>query len=393
MKKFLLFLFVISFFIMSFFVIEDKQNSVSVLNSNNETRGIFLSYMEIEENIKNKTEEESKKNIINILNNLKEYNFNLLIVQVRSFSDSIYRSSIFPYAEYVKNNGKDPSFDILKYIIDESHKRGILVYSWINPYRVSTSSDLSSIKNNNPAYNFIEDGNVKVIDGKGIYYNPASSDVQELIIDGIKEIVNNYEVDGIMFDDYFYPDDSVDKSSFDDYKSLGGKLSLKEYRYEVISFLIKNSYSEIKKINKDCLFGISPEGNLDNNYNKHYLNISKILSNEGYIDFVMPQIYFGFENSNRPFIDTLNLWKDLIKVDSINLIPALAFYKVGVFDEYAGSGNFEWINNNDIISRQIKELRNVSSGFSLFRYDFLFNDKKKNNNTIMELKNLKELLK
>ncbi|MDD6879132.1 MAG: family 10 glycosylhydrolase [bacterium] len=393
MKKFLFSIFVVIFFILSFFMIEDKQITEKVINTNSETRGVFLSYMELGEYLKDKTETESKKNIIEILENLKKYNFNLLIVQVRAFSDAIYDSKIFPYADYVKNNGKNPNYDVLKYIIDEAHKRKIEVYSWINPYRVSTSDDLSTISKNNPAYNFIEDKNVSVIDGKGIYYNPACTEVQELIINGIKEIIENYEIDGIEFDDYFYPDDSIDKSSYKDYKSLGGTLSLKDYRYNIILSLIKNTYSEIKKLNKNVLFGISPEGNIDNNYNSHYLDVKTILSNSDYVDFIMPQIYFGFENTKRPFVDTLNSWSELIKDDSINLIPALAFYKVGTYDQYAGEGSFEWINNSDIISRQVKQIRNITNGFSLFRYDFLFSDKKRNNNTEYELNKLNELLK
>ena len=109
----------------------------------------------------------------------------------------------------------------------------------------------------------------------------------------------------------------------------------------------------------------------------------------------MPQIYFGFNNQTRPFEKTLNDWNNLIKINTIDLIPALAFYKSGNSDKYALSGSEEWINNSDIISRQIiiSRKNNKYSGFSLFSYNYLFNDNYKNDNNIKELENLKKILK
>ena len=109
----------------------------------------------------------------------------------------------------------------------------------------------------------------------------------------------------------------------------------------------------------------------------------------------MPQIYFGFFNQSRPFVDTLNEWSNMIKSENIKLIPALAFYKSGKIDKYALSGSEEWINNSDIISRQIQLSRNNNKygGFSLFSYNYLFNNIYKNSNSIKEFDNLKKVLK
>ena len=171
-------------------------------------------------------------------------------------------------------------------------------------------------------------------------------------------------------------------------------MSLNEYRLNNISILIKDTYSSIKNIKPDVKFGIAPEGNIENNYDKSFLDVNKILSNEGYIDYIMPQLYFGFENETKPFIDTINIWNSLIEVDSIDLIPALAFYKIGTVDTYALSGKNEWIENSDIIKKQIVISRNVSNydGFSLFRYDYIFNKDKLNENIEKEIMGLKEVL-
>ena len=149
-----------------------------------------------------------------------------------------------------------------------------------------------------------------------------------------------------------------------------------------------------KSIKEEVVFGISPEGNINNNYDSNYIDTKKILSEEGYVDYIMPQVYFGFLNEVMPFMETVSMWNSLIKVNNIKLIPALAFYKVGTTDEYAKGGSNEWIENNDIIKKQVLISRNVSNygGFSLFRYDYLFNDEYLNDYLKKEKDNLKDIL-
>ena len=394
MKKLFFFLFCLTFFISSFFVIEKKQQTAALEEKIIEKRAIFFSYIEFNQYVKNKAEIESKENIIKVLNNIKSNNFNMLILQVRPFADAIYESKIFPMSETVKVNGKNPTYDVLQFIIEESKKRDIEIHAWINPYRISSSEDVSILGNSSIIAEFISTNKASIVEGKGIFFNPASEEVNKLIIDGIKELVNNYQVDGIHFDDYFYPDFDIDLENYKDYIETGGGLSIEDFRYNVILNLIKRVYTSIKEIDKNVLFGISPEGNIENNYNKHFLDIEELLKNKGYIDYIMPQIYFGFENSIKPFLYTIKEWNDLIKENEIKLIPALAFYKVGNYDKYAKEGSNEWLEKSDIISRQIVESRKISNyaGFSLFRYDYLFNESKFNEITFKEIKNLKEVL-
>ena len=401
MKNFLFFLLVFVFFILSFFVVADRADNQENIankeeeNTKEEKRAVFFSYIEINKYLKNKTTSDSKKNIQAILDNLLKHNFNMLILHVRAFSDSIYPSKIYEQSDGVKNNNSLPEYDILDFFIKEAKKRNIEIHAWINPYRISTSTDLNSISKNHVAYNLINKGCVKVIEDKGIYYSPGCEEVNKLIVDGIVELVSNYKIDGVHFDDYFYPGDEIDLDNYKEYIDKGGILPLAEYRYNNILTLLKNVYSSIKNINKDVVFGISPEGNIDNDYNNHYLDIKTILSEDGYIDYVMPQIYFGFNNSNRPFTKTLKTWNDMIKNKNIKLLPALAFYKSGKEDKYANNGKNEWKEENDIIKRQVLESRSVGQydGFSLFRYEFLFEKDKQNDNMASEFNNLKEILK
>ena len=376
------------FVISTFFACTNNE----IYDSTKEIRAIYFSYIELDEYLNGKSESIQKENIIDVLDNIKSLDFNRIILHVRAFSDSIYKSDYYPISKSVLNDkGEYPDYDVLEFFITESHKRGIEVDAWINPYRISNLKDISKLSSDSVYFKYPDS---KVTE-KGIYLNPANIEVQELIINGIIEIVKKYDIDGIHFDDYFYPDKEIDLDNYNEYIRNGGKKSITEYRYDNVNSLIKNVYSAIKKENKDVLFGISPEGNIDNCLNNSYLNIKEILSNDGYIDYIMPQIYFGFFNQTRPFINTINEWTNLITNDSIKLIPALSFYKSGKIDKYALSGSNEWIDNSDIISRQIIISRNNDkyNGFSLFSYNYLFNQDYKNDNNIKELENLKKLLK
>lgn len=350
-------------------------NKVPIMKEEEE-RGIFISYIEYTKYFDNKNKEEIKLEIENMISTIKEYGFNFIILQVRPFSDAIYHSTIFPSSWTVASEeGKKLPLDILDYFIKIAHQNDIKLHAWINPYRIRNDTNTSKISKENPAYSWLGTNHVKVIENKGIYYNPASKEVENLIIRGVEEIVTNYDVDGIHMDDYFYPDDTIDLENFEEFKNT---ISLTDYRLSNINHLIKSIYQKIKEINPQVLFGISPDGNIENNYEHHYADVKTWLQEEGYIDYIMPQIYYGFFNENKPFIQTLNEWKNLIKTD-IKLIPALALYKVGTIDDYAISGKNEWIEHSNIITNQIKVLRNQKKidGYSLFRYDYLVNEENK----------------
>ena len=357
-----------------------------------EKRAVFISYIELGNNLRGKSSEEMKRTINDMLDNAKNFGFNMIILQVRSFSDAIYKSSIYPSSRSVVNTeGDDLPFDILDYFVKKAHNKNLELHAWINPYRISNDTDISVISKDNPAYSMLNSTNIEVTDN-GIYYNPASNKVETLILEGIEEIIKNYDVDGIHFDDYFYPkSDDIDKREYE--KSLkDNNLTLQQFRLNTISSLIKKTYKLIKSYDKSLLFGISPDGNIDNNYNSNYVDTRLFCTEKGYLDYIMPQVYYGFFNSTKPFEDTVKSWNNLI-TNNIELIPALAFYKTGNVDDYAKDGSNEWIEYNNIIAREVMLSRELSnySGFAIFRYDSLFGNNL-TETSFLERENLKNIL-
>lgn len=357
-----------------------------------EKRGVFVSYIELNYYLKGKEVGVSKKNIDKMISNIKEFGFNMIILQVRSFSDAIYPSEIFPWSSTVSvNEGEDPGYDVLDYFIKKAHQEGILIYAWINPYRVRTNEDVDSISSKNPAYKYI--GTDTLFVQEGIFYNPAKKEIEDLIVSGVLELVNNYRVDGVLFDDYFYPDENIDMAEYNAFKEDNPNISMDEYHLDVVNQMIKRVHEVCEK--KGIDFGVSPDGNISNNYEKLFADVRRWTSSSKYIDFIMPQIYYGFYNETKAFKQVASEWDSLVTDDSVELMVALAFYKVGVVDNYAKSGSLEWITNDDIIMREIIISRNLKNygGFALFRYDNLFNSSLYTDTSMLEIENTKKILK
>ena len=349
-----------------------------------ETRGVFISYIEYTEYFQNKNEEEIENIIKDMVNKISNFNLNTIYLQVRMFSDSIYNSKIFPYTNLIATK-----VDVLKLFIKYSKKKNIKVYAWINPYRISSNTDINKISKDNPAYKYLNTNNIGIIENKGIYYNPASNIVKNLIIAGVVEIITNYDVNGIIFDDYFYPDNKIDLENYEEYRN---KMTLTEFRLNQVNELISKLYKTIKKVNKNLEFGISPDGNIINNYEIHYADVKRWLSEDGYIDFIIPQLYYGFDHEILPFDKALEEWNNLIK-NNTKLIVGLGLYKSGKIDEYAKSGKYEWQQKDDILKSQLEMSSEVSSynGFALYRFDYIFTSK--NKYLDHEIKKIKKIIK
>lgn len=391
MKKILIIILVLFIGMYMFYYMNKKEDN-NIINNFEEDRYVFISYIDYSY-LKGKDENILKEEINKMVLNIKENNFNGIILQVRAFSDAIYYSKIFSPSLHILNNENDKlKLDMLDYFIKLSHENNIKLIAWINPYRIRINNDISSISGNNIVNKYLNTSSVEI--KNGIYFNPAKDEVLDLIIKGVLEIVKNYDVDGILYDDYFYPSKTCDLNDYKLYKLNGGLKSLEDFRRDNINKLIRKTYEKIKEVNSDVLFGISPSGNMNNNYNAEYLDINYLIENK-IVDFIMPQIYYGFDNTNLPFVNTVNSWSNLVKDTNIKFYVALALYKSGLEDKYAKTGINEWINNNDIISKQIIVSRNTYNyeGFSIFRYDYLFNSKKDNKQLLDEVFYVKKLLK
>lgn len=375
--------------ILSIVLISNIKLDRTSIQKEEETRAIFVSYIELNKYIKGNDYEISKRNIRKIIKNIKKLKCNTIILQVRSASDAIYKSNIYPLSLNIVNTEYNDYYDVLDYFIKESHKSNVKVIAWINPYRIRTTCDKTTITEKNPAYKYLDTDIVYI--NNGIYYNPSKQETEDLIVKGVEEVLN-YDVDGILFDDYFYPDNNIDKKDYEEYIKNNEFIEEKDYRLNIVNKMIKRVYKTCK--NKNIKFGISPDGNIDNNYNKNYADVKSWLKSNEYIDFIMPQIYYGFYNSTRDYIKVTKEWENLIENKDIELYIALAFYKVGMEDKYAKSGFNEWIDNDNIIMREILLSRNLKNykGFSLFRYENIFNEEIYTKTSIKEIENLKKIL-
>ncbi len=370
-KKIFIIVSIFIFFFVDATISYAKKDNTKVEKNDNDIRGVYISYLEFLNNFYGNNKKINQTKIDKMIDNIKINELNSIFLHVSPFSDSIYNSKLFPYSYTLTGKeGKNPGFDYLEYFIKKSHEKNIKIHAWINPYRISFS-DKNSISDNNPAKKLINTSSVK-IDKKGIYYNPASEIVKSLIVRQVEEIINKYDVDGIHFDDYFYVQNNIDNVEYMNYVSNGGELSLDEFRLDNTSDLIKRVYKVIKKKDPKIVFSIAPDGNINNNYLYHFADVKTWLKNDSFVDIIMPQIYYGFNNEYAPFDKVLNKWINLCINKNIKIVPVLASYKVNQIDNESGSGKMEGIKDTSVINKQIETIRNRSlDGYALFRYDFI----------------------
>lgn len=341
-----------------------------------EVKGVWISYIELSEILTGQTRDSFRSNIGEVFDNCAQLGINTVYVHVRSHGDAYYRSELFPWSKYVTGTpGSDPGFDPLDIMLTEAHDRGLSFHAWINPLRTCTTSQLSSY-GSYPVYSFATGTGTAgkyAVEVNGTYYlNPAYDEVTQLIAAGAAEIVANYDVDGLHIDDYFYPttDASFDSSAF----SGSGYDSLSEFRLANCDRLVSELYSAVKSANPTALFSVSVQGSISNNYDQMYADVRKWCTHPGFLDVMIPQIYYGFENSTAPYQETLDKWDSLASAGGIPLVAGLSVSKVGCEDKWAGSGKYEWINCNDIISRQTAAAKKCSSygGIALYSYRSIF---------------------
>lgn len=325
--------------------------------------GQWFPYMYYSDYMYGKSADEFRSSVREMFSSAKANNVNTVYLHVHPCGDAYYNSEIFP-----KGVSLDGDYDPLEIMIEEAHSLELSAHAWLNPLRLQTEEQMENIPDSFVTKQWTKEPEknlVKNINGRW-YLNPAYEETSELLSQCVDELLENYDLDGIHIDDYFYPttDPEFDREAFE----ASGSSDLTEWRMDNCTRFVKAIYDAVKSHDKRILFGISPQGNINANYTSQYADVKLWVGNEGYCDYIVPQIYFGFENASCPFDKTLAEWEILRGGSGVELIIGLAPYKLGKEDKWAGeAGEQEWIDNPDIISRQIELVNNSSAdGYALY---------------------------
>lgn len=322
-----------------------------------------------------------KKEIIDMLDNIQTMGFNTVYFQVRPAADAFYPSKIFPWSKYLTGNqttAPKAGFDPLKFIVDEGHKRNIEIHAWINPYRITMKkSDLEELAHNHPAILHPE---WVVAHGTGDkvrhYFNPGIPEVEKMILNGVSEIIQNYDVDGIHLDDYFYPGKAFD--DYNTYVKYGSEYdNIHDWRRDNINKLIEKMYYLIKAKDEKLDFGVSPFAIWANktsnplgsdtkgkeSYYAMYADTRGWVK-AGYLDYIMPQIYWNIGYKIADYEKILNWWVDVVKDTNVKLYVGQAAYRT-----CNPNPDSPWYGVNQL-SDQIKLNRATDNvgGYCMFRY-------------------------
>lgn len=387
-----------------------------------DVRGVWVSNVANIDMPKGLSEEELKEYIKGMLANVASYNMNTIVYQVRPCSDAFYKSKLNPWSRYITGvEGKEPGFDVLEFVINEAKKYGIKVHAWMNPYRVSQPSLNVEEKSLEEAFNeyiaSLDDLNFAkrfpehtIIDGANkIILAPSHPEVIDFVTKTIMEVVENYDVEGVHIDDYFYPYAKIpyarEKEDFLKYRKNVDQ-SFDDWRRSNVDMMIESIHNALKKsfnkTGKKVLFGISPfaiyrthdtikengwhkgsynaEGGLQC-YSELYSDVYKWMK-EGWIDYVVPQVYFPFERKDVTYHDLVKWWDNIAKETNTLLYIGHGIYQMG--------SNEVWQNPEEI-KNQLKfnvQYQQVTGSIFFTYRDFVKGENEIKNQALATVKEL-----
>lgn len=326
--------------------------------------------------------ESLRAELTTLMDNVQKMGFNTIFFQVRPAADALYPSSVFPWSKYLTGEqGTAPQgeFDPLEFAIEQAHKRGIALHAWINPYRVTASpNDNEKLSSDNPAV-LHSDWVVTHTDGK-MYFDPGRPEVEQLVLDGIQEITDRYQVDGIHLDDYFYPgEEFADEASFAAYGN--GYTDVGDWRRSNIDRLIEKIHA-ITAQKPEMTFGVSPSGIWANkktnplgsdtsgkqSYYTAYAD-SRGWVKKGYVDYLIPQVYWNIGLEIADFQVLTNWWADVARGTNVKMYLGLAAYKnidaTDNGDAWFGDSGIQELRNQVALIKRTEGL----GGYSMFAYN------------------------
>ena len=323
---------------------------------------MWFAFSDIRALIEGKSVKAAKTALDAAMKQVADFGMNTVMFHVRVNSDAYYDSDLFRPAAAVADLLK-AGFDPLTYAIESAHRNGLALHAWINPYRIGADRS------------FAVCDDVFEYNGR-YYYIPTSLTAQSAILDGVREVLA-YDVDGLQFDDYFYPAGGVpattpadfEQADYTAYTEQGGTDAVGDWRRAHVSAFVRSVYTLVHQ-ETGRVFGISPSGNMTANFEQMYADTALWMARAGYVDYICPQLYFGFENETAPFADMTAQWSAQPRDKSVALYVGLALYKAGIYpDKPAGAGSAEWSEHDDVLARQVAHLRQNKrvGGFMLFR--------------------------
>lgn len=316
-----------------------------------------------------------KQQYLNLVNEMDSMNLNAVIFQVRSMGDAIYPSNYAPWSKYLTGNlGQNPGYDPLQFAVEEAHKKNMEFHAWFNPFRISSDPSfnkdlyISKLPASSPLKSHPE-----WIVNAGNYYclNPGVPEARQYIIDLVLEVVKNYDIDAVHFDDYFYPGTSFPDS--EQFASYGkGFSNINDWRRDNVNKLISQLYSKIKAAKSYVKFGVSPSGIWRNSssdpngsatsgkshYETAYADSVKWI-NEGWLDYIIPQVYWYIGQPGADYAVLTQWWANQVKGKNTHLYMGQAAYKVNT------SG--AWLSGDEILKQvNLNRQYEAIKGNSLF---------------------------
>ena len=327
-----------------------------------------------------------KQKLLDIIDKVEYYGMNTIFFQIRPANDAFYESKYNPWSQFLAGRGVNPGWDVLTWFLDECHARGIEVHAWLNPYRVSSGNIINNsmtaeeVKNvklsfraqmkndqgniDNPVVNGTDEEYLEAVvagkEGK-LILNPARETTINHINNTIREIIENYDVDGIHFDDYFYPSGGIevgiDAKDYSTYLANGGTLSIADFRRDNVNRMVEsvhNIITEYNELNPDhyVAFGISPaavwapsnekchdsrgqEGGMNvicgsySSYNDLYADTRLWVRNE-WINYILPQNYYNY---GEEYQEIASWWSREVANKNVRLYIGTPLYRVSEFKD------------------------------------------------------------
>lgn len=301
-----------------------------------EVRAVWVSFYEYKgAGLKNKSESVFRENADKMFRNIRDNGCNTVYFHVRAFDDAIWPSENFEFSKYM---GRKPEYDPLAILIETSHKYGISFHAWMNPYRITQKK----------------------------VYDPSMPSTNSRILLAVREVIDNYAVDGIHFDDYFYP--SKGHKQYSKYASIP-----KEIKMVYTNAMVQSVYQTVKAKSPQLQFGISPAGNVE--YCESIgADVKTWMSVPDYVDYIVPQIYWSNSYKiggklTKLFDQRLSQWKSLNTIN-IKMYIGLGLYRGGMKD----SLDRGWRKSSKVVASEISKTRRSAkvSGYSLFSYESLY---------------------